>query len=59
MRADYKLPPEVSSTLSSDAINLLKKIFSIDPNRRPTARDILSDQWLQDPEIMPAQPSAV
>jgi serine/threonine protein kinase len=53
MRADYKLPPEVSSSLSADAINLLKKIFSIDPNRRPTAREILNDPWLLDPEIMP------
>ena len=59
MRADYKLPPEVSSALSADAINLLKKIFSIDPNRRPTAREILNDPWLMDPEIMPTQPSVV
>jgi serine/threonine protein kinase len=59
MRADYKLPPEVSSSLSQDATNLLKKIFSIDPNRRPSARDILNDIWLQDPEILPQQPSAV
>jgi serine/threonine protein kinase len=53
MRADYKLPPEVASTLSADAINLLKKIFSIDANRRPTAREILTDPWLQDPELLP------
>jgi hypothetical protein len=46
MRADYKLPSEVASTLTPDAINLLKKIFSIDANRRPTARDILNDPWL-------------
>jgi serine/threonine protein kinase len=59
MRADYNLPPEVSTSLSQDAINLLKKIFSIDPNRRPSARDVLNDIWLQDPEILPQQPSAV
>jgi serine/threonine protein kinase len=52
MRADYKLPSEVSSTLSQEAINLLKRIFSIDANRRPTARDILNDPWLQDPELI-------
>jgi serine/threonine protein kinase len=46
MRADYKLPSEVSSTLSQEAINLLKRIFSIDANRRPSARDILNDPWL-------------
>jgi serine/threonine protein kinase len=46
MRADYKLPSEVTSSLSQEAINLLKRIFSIDANRRPTARDILNDPWL-------------
>jgi serine/threonine protein kinase len=51
MRADYKLPPEVSGSLSIEAVNLLKRIFSIDPNRRPTARDILNDPWLLDAEV--------
>jgi serine/threonine protein kinase len=46
MRADYKLPSEVTSSLSQEAINLLKRIFSIDANRRPTARDIMNDPWL-------------
>lgn len=46
MRADYKLPSEVVSTLSMEAINLLKRIFSVDANRRPTARDVLNDPWL-------------
>ena len=46
MRADYKLPSEVSSTLSIDAINLLKRIFSVDANKRPTARDLLNDPWM-------------
>ena len=46
MRADYKLPSEVSSTLSIEAINLLKRIFSVDANKRPTARDLLNDPWM-------------
>lgn len=46
MRADYRLPPEVAGTLSVEAINLLKRIFSIDAARRPSARDILNDPWL-------------
>jgi serine/threonine protein kinase len=51
MRADYKLPSEVQATLSNDAISLLKKIFSIDPAKRPTAKELLYDPWLleQDP----------
>ena len=46
MRADYKLPSEVSSTLSIEAINLLKRIFSVDANKRPTARDLLNNPWM-------------
>jgi serine/threonine protein kinase len=45
-RADYKLPTEVQNTLSIEAINLLKRIFSIDANKRPSAREILNDPWL-------------
>ncbi len=43
MRADYKIPSEVAVTLSNDAINLIRKIFAIDANKRPSARDILND----------------
>jgi serine/threonine protein kinase len=46
MRADYKLPPEVQSSLSPEAVNLLKRIFTIDADKRPSARDLLSDPWL-------------
>lgn len=45
MRADYKIPSEVLVTLSNEAINLLKRIFAIDANNRPSARDILNDPW--------------
>lgn len=45
MRADYKLPPEVQSSLSNEAINLLRRIFAIDADKRPSARDLLNDPW--------------
>ena len=48
MRADYKLPTEVINGLSSEAVTLLKKIFSIDANRRPSARDLLNDPWFME-----------
>jgi serine/threonine protein kinase len=48
MRADYKLPSEVSSILSQEAINLLKKLFMIDANKRPSAKEVLSDIWLDE-----------
>lgn len=46
MRADYKLPPEVQSTLTPEAVNLLRRIFTIDADKRPSARDLLNDPWL-------------
>lgn len=46
MRADYRLPTEVQSTLSVEAVNLLKKLFIIDANKRPTAKEVLNDPWL-------------
>jgi serine/threonine protein kinase len=46
MNAEYRLPSEVKSTLSPEAINLLKRIFSIDANKRPSAKEVLNDPWL-------------
>jgi serine/threonine protein kinase len=46
MRADYKLPTEVINSISPEAVSLLKKLFMIDPSKRPSAKDILNDPWL-------------
>ena len=51
MRAEYRLPSEVQSTLSSDAVNLIKKLFIIDAAQRPTAKEVLNDPWLVDAPI--------
>lgn len=48
MRADYRLPSEVVASVSPEAVNLLKKLFAIDPSRRPTAREVLADPWLSE-----------
>ena len=32
--------------ISSSAKNLVRKIFTVDPNRRPTADQILQNEWL-------------
>ena len=50
MRADYKLPSDVQSSLSQEAINLLRRIFTIDADQRPSARDLLNDPWLSSQE---------
>lgn len=44
--ADYKLPTEVQRMLSSEAIDLLGKLFQIDASKRPTAKEILNHPWL-------------
>lgn len=52
MRADYRLPPEVQQTLSPEAINLLKKLFMIDAAKRPLAKEVLADPWLdEEPQV--------
>jgi serine/threonine protein kinase len=47
MRADYRIPSEViNSGLSSEAIELLKKLFMINAEQRPSARTALTDEWV-------------
>ncbi len=48
MRADYKLPSEVQESLSIEGINLLRKVFIIDPNKRVSAKEVLNDPWFID-----------
>ena len=43
----------VSSNLSKDAIDLLNKLFHLDPNERITARDILKHPWIADKAKLP------
>ena len=45
-KADYHLPQEVEEYLSDDAKDLLAKLFSINADIRPTAKDILAHPWL-------------
>ena len=48
MRADYKLPSEVQTSLSPEAVNLLQRLFQIDANKRPGAKELLNDPWLME-----------
>ena len=45
-RADYHLPKDVRDSLSPAAKDLLAKLFSINAEQRPTAKQILEHQWL-------------
>lgn len=45
-KADYHIPPEVLAYLSSEAKDLLAKLFSIKAEERPTAKELLKHPWL-------------
>lgn len=47
-RADYHIPPDVLEYLSSDAKDLIAKLFSISADDRPTAKEILRHPWLEE-----------
>jgi len=44
-RADYILPSEVYNSVSAEGLSVLRRIFNIEPEKRPTAREILHDEW--------------
>jgi MAP/microtubule affinity-regulating kinase len=44
-RADYRLPSDVYNSLSQEALTLLRKVFNVDADKRPSAREILADPW--------------
>lgn len=46
-KADYHLLPEVEMGLSPDAIDLLGRLFSLNADERPNAKQILNHPWIQ------------
>lgn len=46
--AEYKIPNDVYTSLSTDAIELLASLFSINADKRPTSKEVLSHPWLID-----------
>ena len=57
-RAEYKMPPDVLSTLSSEAIDLIASLFNTNAERRPTAKELLNHSWLADVPLPRAEPPA-
>lgn len=45
-RADYHLPKDVKDSLSPAAKDLLAKLFALNADDRPSAKQILEHQWL-------------
>lgn len=46
--AEYKIPPDVYTSLSTDAIELIAALFSINAEKRPSAKELLNHAWLFD-----------
>ena len=44
--AEYKVPNEVYCILSAEAIDLLACLFTVNADKRPTAKEILNHAWL-------------
>lgn len=56
-RAAYKLPTEVESSLSPEALELLASLFHLDADKRPSAKNILNHPWLQGVSLPPPSPA--
>ena len=46
--AEYKVPIDFHSSLSAEAIDLLASLFTIDGEKRISAKEILNHSWLVD-----------
>jgi len=46
--AEYKVPSDVHSNLSAEAVDLLALLFTINGEKRPSAKEILNHAWLID-----------
>ena len=47
-KADYHVPPEVLNHLSVEALDLISKLFTINADERPSAKQVLAHPWLKD-----------
>ena len=50
-RSEYRLPSDVDASLSFEAKDLIKKLFTIDASKRPSGKDILSDPWMNEEQM--------
>lgn len=45
--AELEFPKEEWSSVSKEAIRLVKSMMSVDPEHRPTAGQVLADPWIR------------
>ena len=45
-KADYHISSEVKNSLSSDSFDMIAKLFSINADDRPNAKQLLAHPWL-------------
>lgn len=46
-KAELDFPKEEWSSVSREAISLLHAMMAVDPKKRPSAKDVLSDPWIR------------
>jgi len=54
----YEFPDREWSTISEDAISLVRGLLQVDPEKRLTADAALHHSWLKDPNVLSATPIA-
>lgn len=54
----YSLPDREWSSISPDAISLVKSLLQLDPEKRLTANAALQHQFLAEPDVLSAEPIA-
>ncbi|CAH1429991.1 unnamed protein product [Lactuca virosa] len=56
MKADPDMENHPWPSISKNAKKLVKKMLTVDPKKRPTAADVLNDQWLVDNGVATKNP---
>jgi serine/threonine-protein kinase Chk2 len=55
----YTFPEEFWSGISSDAIDVIKKLLTIDPNKRASLEEVLEHKWIKEDKEMKAKADAL
>ena len=54
IRGDYGFP--INSIISDDAMDLIEAILQFDPQKRPSAADIINSKWFADVQHAVTEP---
>ncbi len=49
---DYSFPPKYWSSISPSAVDLVRRLMTVDPAQRITAAEALRHEWMTDPDVV-------